>query len=120
MTNQLSQTPLCYTYSCLKIEAKSGILNCLYCGYFQQTFFPISYSHFSFCKMPRNNFNSDQSTVFIVQIYFYLPKLYFSLLIGTQIDGINKQQLVLVNWLNKAIWKSALNIATKDLLLCNI
>lgn len=76
-----------------------------------------SFSHqlsaFSLCKMPRNNFNSDYSTALSIQFHFYFPKLYFSLLIKTQIDGIIKQQLVLVNLLNKTIWKEAVNIAIR-------
>ena len=45
------------------------------------------------------------------------PTLYFSALIRTKIEYINKQLLLDVNWPNKGIWKSALSKAIKYVLL---
>ena len=43
--------------------------------------------------------------------------LYLSPSIRTKIECNNKQLLVDVNWINKAIWKSAFSKAMKDVLL---
>ena len=47
------------------------------------------------------------------QIDLYFLKLYFSPLIRTKIECMDKQLLVDFNWSNKAIWKSVLNKTTK-------
>ena len=43
-------------------------------------FHPHDQSAFLLCKIPSTNFNSDSSNVLTIQIDFYFPKLYFSLL----------------------------------------
>ena len=73
--------------------------------------------HLSFYKIQSNNLNLNYANNLTNQTDFCLTKLYFSPLIQTKIEWINKQLLVDVNWLSKAIWKSGLNKAIKDVLL---
>ena len=77
----------------------------------------MSDPHFSFYKIQSNNLNLDYPNILNNQIDFRFPKLYFSPLIRSKIEGINKQLLVDFNWPNKAIWKSVLNKTTNDVLL---
>ena len=83
----------CYLYSYLMIE-----INLDNWGKF---LFPMSNQHFSFSKIQANNLNLDYSNVLTNQIDFCFPKLYFSPLIRTKIECINKQLLVYINWPNK-------------------
>ena len=77
----------------------------------------MSNQNFSFYKIKSNNSNLDYPNILTKRIDYFFPKLYFSPLIWTKIECINKQLLVNVNQPNKAIWKPALNKATKDALL---
>ena len=77
----------------------------------------MSNPYFSFCKKQSNNLNLNYLNNLTNQIDCCFTKLCFSPLIQTQIECINKQLLVDVSWPNKAIWKSELNKATKDVLL---
>ena len=77
----------------------------------------MSDSHFLFNKIQFNNLNLDYPNILTKKTDFYFPKLYSSPLIGAKIECINKQLLVDINWSNKAIWKSALNKATKEILI---
>ena len=72
---------------------------------------------FLFNKIASDNLNLDYRNILTYEIDFCFPKLYFGPLIQTKGESINKQLLVNVNWPKKAIWKPALNKATKDVLL---
>ena len=60
--------------------------------------------------------NLDYPNILTNHIDFCFLKLYFSVLTRKKIESINKQ-LVDVNWPNKAILKSALDNAAKEVLL---
>ena len=74
----------------------------------------MSMKHFSFHKIKSNNLNLGYLNKLTNQIDLCFPKLYFSPSIRAKIECIEKELLVHLNWSNKAIWKSALNRATKD------
>ena len=88
---------LVHLYSYLKIETKSGKIN-----------FPMSSQNFLFYKIESNNLNLDYPNILTNQTDYSFPKLYFSSLIRTETDSINKQSPIDVTWPNKAMWKSAL------------
>ena len=74
----------------------------------------MSKQHFSFYKIESNNLNLDYLIKLSNEIDLCFLKLYFSPSIRAKIECIEKELLVDLNWSNKAIWKSALNRATKD------
>ena len=80
-------------------------------------FFPLNKQQFSVYEIHFNNLDLGCPIIFINQIDFCFLKLYFGPLIRTIIEYINEQLLVDVYWPNKVIWKSALNKATKDVLI---
>ena len=90
-----------------KNRGKFGWFECHTFWLFQTNF--LWDSHFSTLNMLPNNV--------AIQIYFCFPMLYLSPSIRTKIECNNKQLLVDVNWINKAIWKSAFSKAMKDVLL---
>ena len=94
---------------------KFGLLHCLF--RLTRTNSKMSNPHFSFYKIQSNNLNHGYPNILTNQINFCFSKLYFSPLIRTKIEYINKQLVIDVNWPNKAFWKSALNKATKYILL---
>ena len=53
--------------------------------------------HFSFYKIESNNLNLHYPNILTNQIVLCFPKLYFSPLVQTKIECINKQLLVDVN-----------------------
>ena len=53
--------------------------------------------HFSFYKIESNNLNLHYLNILTNQIVLCFPKLYFSPLVQTKIECINKQLLVDVN-----------------------
>ena len=55
-------------------------------------------------EIQSNNLNLNYPNLLIYQIDFCFSKLYFSSLIQTKIECINKQLLFDVDWPNKAIW----------------
>lgn len=122
MTNQVSLLPSYYPHLQLKIEAISNISNVLYFDSLKQTFFRIDSRMWNYvkCKMSLNNLTSSYQNVSIIQIEFCFPKLYFRKFIRTQMECISWQLLVDDNWLNKAIWKSALCKSIKHILLREI
>ena len=61
-----------------------------------------------FYKIRSNNLNLDYPDILTDQIDFCFLKVYFSSLIRTKIECIDKQPLINVNRPNKAMWKSAL------------
>ena len=92
---------------------KLGWFKCLYFRHLNKFFFSWTTKY----KIHSNNLIFDYPNILINQNDFSFPKLYFSPLIRTKIECINKQRLVDVNWPNKAIWKSELNKAIKNILL---
>lgn len=60
----------------------------------------------------------SHKNVLTIKIDFCFPKLYFSLLIWTQMKCINKQLLRDVNWLYKCMSKSTWNKTILNVLLC--
>lgn len=66
-----------------------------------------SFSHeasaYSFCKILSNNLNPSFSNISSDQIDFCFSGLYFGLLTQTKVESINKQLLVEVSFLNKAV-----------------
>ena len=95
---------------------KLGWLKCLYFRHLNKFFFSWT-TNILLYKIQSNNLIFDYPNILINQIDFSFRKLYLSPLIRTKIECINKQRLVDVNWPNKAIWKSELNKATKNILL---
>ena len=77
----------------------------------------MSSEHFSFYKIEPHNLNLDYPHILTNPIVLRFPKLYFSPLVQTKIECFNKQLLVDINWINKAIWKSTLKKATKGVSL---
>ena len=78
----------------------------------------MSNTHFSLCKMSFNNFSSNHKYALTIQIDFCSLILYSSPIIRIQIEFINKQLLVDVDWLNKAILKGIKKyFAMQDILL---
>ena len=70
--------------------------------------------------MTSSDLNFDYLNVVIILINLYFAKLCFSPLVRTYIECINKQLLVDINWLSKAIWKSELRKEIKDVSLCEM
>ena len=63
----------------------------------------MSSQKFLFCKIQSNNLNLDYPNILTNQLDFCFPKLYFSSLIRTKAECINKHPLINVNWPNKAM-----------------
>ena len=72
---------------------------------------------FSFYKLQSNNSNLDYWNIFTNQIDFCFSKLSSGQLIRTNVECVNKQVLIEINWPSKAVSKSALNKATKEVLM---
>ena len=106
LTNDVDQAPPCYFRAsrqrqiCIILTLNTSVnLN--------EFFNP----YFSLYKIPSNYFNSDYSKVQTIQIDFCLPKLYFMLLIQTQIEQIQSIKKLLTDLFNKGPFKS--NVTSK-------
>ena len=108
-TNQVSLPIPRYPHLRLKMELNSHTLNAMYFGWLEQILLLISNPYFWLCKIPSNYLNSNCSSILTIQLNSCFSKLYFSLLIRTQIDCTNKHILADDKWINKAIWKLVLN-----------